>query len=94
MEPEPPPGDVSLEDFAAGPFRRLTAHLIEGFFGLVILVWWWLLFPYFLWWLFALARGQSPGKQLTGSLPCEETAHGSAGAGCFSVRVSEPSSGP
>ncbi|WP_423919126.1 RDD family protein [Candidatus Poriferisodalis sp.] len=66
MELEPPPGDVSLEDFAAGPFRRLTAHLIEGFFGLEILVLWWLFFPYFLWWLFALARGQSPGKQLTG----------------------------
>ena len=57
MEPEPPSGDFSLVDFAAGPFRRPTAHLIEGLFGLLILV---------LWWLFALARGQSPGKQLTG----------------------------
>ncbi|WP_419837759.1 RDD family protein [Candidatus Poriferisodalis sp.] len=27
---------------------------------------WPLVFPYLAWWLFVLARGQTPGKQLTG----------------------------
>ena len=67
MEPEPPPpSDVSLEDFAAGPFRRLTARLIDDVLILLVLVLWWLIFLHAAWWLFVPTRGQTPGKQLTG----------------------------
>ena len=66
-EPEPPPpSDVSLDDFTAGRFRRLTARLIDDFLILLVLVLWWLIFLYAAWWLFVLARGQTPGKQLAG----------------------------
>ena len=64
---EPPPtDDVSLDDYAAGPFRRLTAALIDDFFLLLVLVLWWLILLYLVWWLLVLARGQTPGKQLVG----------------------------
>lgn len=67
MAPETPPErEASLSDFAAGPFRRLTAHLIDNLLILTILVFWFLIFVYLAWWLLVLARGQTPGKQLAG----------------------------
>lgn len=66
MKPKPPPSDASLDDYAAGPFRRLTAALIDDFFLLLVLVLWWLILLYAVWWLLVLARGQTPGKQLVG----------------------------
>ena len=66
VEPEPPPGDFSRVEFTANPFRRLTTYLIDGFFGFLPLVLWWIIVLYLVWWLIALARGQTPGKQLTG----------------------------
>ncbi len=67
MEPEQPPErDGSVSDFAAGPFRRLMAALIDDFFVLLILVFWPLIFLLLVWWLFVLGRGQTPGKQLAG----------------------------
>ena len=67
MEPEQPPErDGSVSDFAAGPFRRLMAALIDDFFLVLILVFWPLVFVILVWWLFVLGRGQTPGKQLAG----------------------------
>ena len=67
VEPEQPPErDASLNDFAAGPFRRLIAALIDDSFLVLILVFWPLVFLILLWWLLVLARGQTPGKQLAG----------------------------
>ncbi|WP_419930904.1 RDD family protein [Candidatus Poriferisodalis sp.] len=51
---------------SAGPFRRLTAHLIDGLFGLLVFMFWWFIFVYLACWLFLLAWGQTPGKFLTG----------------------------
>ncbi len=66
-EPEQPPErNASVSDYAAGPFRRLIAALIDDSFLLLILVFWPLVFLLLLWWLFVLARGQTPGKQLAG----------------------------
>ena len=42
------------------------AHLIDGFFGLLVVMFWWLVFVYLPCWLFLLAWGQTPGKFLTG----------------------------
>ena len=67
MEPETPPErEASLDDFAAGPFRRLMAHLIDNALILTILIFWFFIFVYLAWWLFVLGRGQTPGKQLAG----------------------------
>ncbi|MCY3606846.1 MAG: RDD family protein [Acidimicrobiaceae bacterium] len=67
MEPETPPErEISLDDFAAGPFRRLTAYLIDNFLILTALVFWFLIFVYLAWWLLVLGRGRTPGKQLAG----------------------------
>lgn len=67
MEPEQPPQrDASVSDFAAGPFRRLIAALIDDSFLVLILVFWPLIFLLLVWWLLVLARGQTPGKQLAG----------------------------
>ena len=67
VEPEQPPErDAAVSDYAAGPFRRLIAALIDDSFLLLILVFWPLVFLLLLWWLFVLARGQTPGKQLAG----------------------------
>jgi len=67
VEPESPPKrDVALEDFAAGPFRRLTAHLIDHLLILTILIFWFFVFVLLAWWLLVLARGQTPGKQIAG----------------------------
>ena len=66
-EPKPPPlPDASLADFATGPFRRLTAHLIDQILILVVVIFWPLIFVLLVWWLLVLARGQTPGKQLVG----------------------------
>lgn len=67
MVPEQPPErDGAVSDFAAGPFRRLMAALIDDFFLVLILVFWPLVFVILVWWLFVLGRGQTPGKQLAG----------------------------
>ena len=67
LEPKPPPApDASLTDFAAGAFRRLTAHLIDQIFILIVVIFWPLMFVLLAWWLFVLARGQTPGKQIVG----------------------------
>ncbi|WP_419863680.1 RDD family protein [Candidatus Poriferisodalis sp.] len=62
----PPHGESSAHATSAKPVRRLIAHLIDGFFGLLVLMFWWLVFVYLPCWLLLLAWGQTPGKFLTG----------------------------
>ena len=63
---EPPQNEPYAHVTSAGPIRRLTAHAIDGFFGLLVLMFWWLIVVYVPCWLFVLAWGQTPGKFLTG----------------------------
>ena len=56
---EPPQNEPYAHVTSAGPIRRLTAHAIDGFFGLLVLMFWWLIFVYLPCWLFVLAWGQT-----------------------------------
>lgn len=51
---------------AAGPIRRVAAHLVEVVIWGFIAAYWFIAIPYVVWLLFALGRGQTPGKQLLG----------------------------
>ena len=46
--------------------RRVAAHLIEVVIWALILAYWIVAIPYVVWLVFALRRGQTPGKQLLG----------------------------
>ena len=46
--------------------RRVAAHLIEVVIWGFIAVYWFIVIPYIVWLVFALMRGQTPGKQLLG----------------------------
>ena len=63
---QPSASDASWSDYAAGRFRRLTAAVIDDCCLLLYFVFWPLFIVALVWWLFALGRGQTPGKQLTG----------------------------
>lgn len=51
---------------AAGPIRRVAAHLVEVVIRGFIAAYWFIAIPYVVWLVFALGRGQTPGKQLLG----------------------------
>ncbi len=46
--------------------RRAAAHLIEIMIWALILAYWYVAIPYVAWLVFALMRGQTPGKQVLG----------------------------
>lgn len=46
--------------------RRAAAHLIEIVIWALILAYWYVAIPYVAWLVFALMRGQTPGKQVLG----------------------------
>ncbi len=46
--------------------RRVAAHLIEVVIWGFILAVWYIAIPYVVWLVFALMRGQTPGKQILG----------------------------
>ena len=45
----------------ASPIRRLFANILDGILFFLTLI-----IGYIIWWLIALGRGQTPGKQLLG----------------------------
>jgi len=63
---EPPRREAYLDEIAAGPIRRVAAHLIEVVIWGLIYAYWYVVVPYLAWLVFALMRGQTPGKQLLG----------------------------
>ena len=63
---EPPRREAYLDEMAAGPMRRVAAHLIEVVIWGLILASWYIAIPYVVWLAVALMRGQMPGKQLLG----------------------------
>ena len=46
--------------------RRVAAHLIEVVLWALIVAYWYVAIPYVVWLVFALTRGQTPGKQVLG----------------------------
>lgn len=46
--------------------RRVAARLADVALFATTYLYWWLVFAYAAWWLVALARGQTPGKQMLG----------------------------
>ena len=63
---EPPRREAYLDEIAAGPIRRVAAHLIEVVIWGFIYAYWYVVIPYLAWFVFTLMRGQTPGKQLLG----------------------------
>jgi uncharacterized RDD family membrane protein YckC len=63
---EPPRREPYLDEMAAGPIRRVAAHLIEVVIWAFIAAYWYVAILYVVWLVFALTRGQIPGKQLLG----------------------------
>ena len=63
---EPPQRERYLDEMAAGPMRRVAAHLIEVVIWGFIYAYWYVAIAYVVWLVFALMRGQTPGKQLLG----------------------------
>ena len=46
--------------------RRIGARLVESAILALSYVFWYIVIAYAVWWLIALARGQTPGKQIFG----------------------------
>ena len=63
---EPPRREPYLDEIAAGPIRRVAAHLIEVVIWALIAAYWYVAILYVVWLVLALMRGQTPGKQLLG----------------------------
>lgn len=67
---EPPDGDAIPDGTAAALARRLGALAADAAFlmsALVLMstsVFWYIVIAYSVWWLIALSRGQTPGKQV------------------------------
>ncbi|WP_420611139.1 RDD family protein [Candidatus Poriferisodalis sp.] len=64
--PEPPRRAPYLDEMSARPMRRVAAHLIEVVIWAFIVAYWYVAIAYVVWLVFALMRGQTPGKQLLG----------------------------
>ncbi len=63
---EPPQRGPYLNEMAARPIRRAAAHLVEVVIWGFIYAYWYVAIAYVVWLVFALMRGQTPGKQLLG----------------------------
>lgn len=63
---ERPRRNPYLDEEAARPMRRVAARLADVALFATTYLYWWLVFAYAAWWLVALARGQTPGKQMLG----------------------------
>ena len=63
---EPPRRNPYLDEQAARPMRRIGARLVESAILALSYVFWYIVIVYLVWWLIALARGQTPGKQILG----------------------------
>ncbi|WP_428116548.1 RDD family protein [Candidatus Poriferisodalis sp.] len=64
--PRWPHGGARLNEEAARPMRRIGARLMESAILALSYVFWYIVIAYAVWWLIALARGQTPGKQIFG----------------------------